>query len=118
MSIPDLKAAGGDDAKLNPKHLSYTHAHNTLIISYAKPAVIRTLEAKNKIDIKKMGNGGTSTTLQPTANNSSATSSLTTAQAIAAEAQSNSKKRDDHSGLEGLKGLKGIANKDGDCKQQ
>jgi hypothetical protein len=68
MNIPDLRIAamggsgGGNGGKLDASQLSHRHANNTLVISYVKPASIRELEARYKLEIKRMGNGGTMAT--------------------------------------------------------
>lgn len=122
MSIPDLKAGGPGEPlrRLEEKSLTWQHANNTLIISYAKPPFIRELERRNAIEIRKMGNGATSSNAQPTSG-SAAPKATTAAQALLAEAQSNAKSTVEETGgqFAGLNGLKGLANsKDADCKQQ
>lgn len=88
-------------------------------LQYVKPRLILDLESKNKVDIKKMGNGGTSSI--GGANAATNPTNQNAAQAIVAEAKTNAAKSDKAGEEEfgGLKGLRGIAGKDADgCKQQ
>jgi hypothetical protein len=122
MSIPDLKAGVGETGKLNMKYLNYKHANNTLIISYVKPPFILDLEAKNKVEIKKMGNGSTSVSGSQGSSSANGTNDpskpTTAAQALLAEARQESQKaKDAEPEFGGLNGLKGLA-KNQDCKQQ
>lgn len=89
-----------------------------ILLQYVKPPFILDLERRNKSEIKKMGNGGTSASTQGGATN--ALKPASAAQALLAEAKSNaaSSDRGDAGEFAGLKGLKGLANKDADCKQQ
>jgi len=93
ISIPDLRAGAGDAAKLDAKGLTHRHANNTLIISYAKPAWVRDLEARNRLEIRRMGNGSTTATGQAGAVGQAGQSAkpLTAAQKLLADAQASSK---------------------------
>jgi len=126
MSIPDLKMCGNSsEARLQKSNLEWKHANNTLIISYLKPAFILEQEARNRAAIRKMGTGSTATTGAATSSSSASKAASSAAQQLVAEAQasSNSNRNVGARGgganeFGGLSGLKGLANKDGDCKQQ
>lgn len=99
--------------------LTPAHRSLLLLLQYVKPPFILDLEAKNKLEIQKMGNGATTASASQGAQKQLKPTSA--AQALLAEARSESAAANERSGpgeFSGLNGLKGLAGKDGDCKQQ
>ena len=95
-------------------------------VQYVKPPFIVELEARNKAEIKKMGNGSTSASGAPQQGAANANAKApSTAQKLLADAQASGSASSNQGGpaggpgeFSGLNGLKGLAGKDGDCKQQ
>ena len=94
-------------------------------VQYVKPPFIVELEARNKAEIKKMGNGSTSASGAPQQGAANPNAKApSTAQKLLADAQASGSASNQGGPaggpgeFSGLNGLKGLAGKDGDCKQQ